>query len=88
MLPELVPADMVRLQTPADWKKVTTPPDPESSGAELTGSHDSQAIVSAHTQDAGMSQEEAKIAFLRYVYKWQTFGSAFFEVKVSLETSA
>jgi myosin-7 len=39
-------------------------------------------ISSYYSRDAGKKPEEAKIAFLKLVYKWPTFGSAFFEVKV------
>ncbi|KAA0203333.1 hypothetical protein HAZT_HAZT001174 [Hyalella azteca] len=38
-------------------------------------------IQQHYTQDAGMSPEDAKIAFLKLIYQWPTFGSAFFEVK-------
>ena len=38
-------------------------------------------VVKAYNQDSGMSPEEAKIAFLKVIYRWPTFGSAFFEVK-------
>ena len=38
-------------------------------------------LVKAYNQDSGMSPEEAKIAFLKVIYRWPTFGSAFFEVK-------
>ena len=43
-------------------------------------------IVKAYNQDSGMSPEEAKIAFLKVIYRWPTFGSAFFEVKQTTET--
>jgi myosin-7 len=38
-------------------------------------------IAKCFNQDTGMSPEEAKIAFLKVIYRWPTFGSAFFEVK-------
>lgn len=44
-----------------------------------------RAIVAAYNQDAGTSQEDAKIMFLKIIYKWPTFGSAFFEVKQTTE---
>lgn len=37
-------------------------------------------IVKAYNQDSGMSPDEAKVAFLKVIYRWPTYGSAFFEV--------
>ncbi|XP_050670473.1 myosin-VIIa [Leptidea sinapis] len=64
MIRELVPADLIKLQSSADWKR---------------------AIVAAYNQDAGMTPEDAKITFLKVIYRWPTFGSAFFEVKQTTE---
>ncbi|XP_072048305.1 unconventional myosin-VIIa-like [Amphiura filiformis] len=42
-------------------------------------------IVAAYNKHAGKSRDEAKIAFLEVMYRWPTFGSAFFEVKQTSE---
>ncbi|GBP20574.1 Myosin-VIIa [Eumeta japonica] len=64
MLRELIPADLIKLQSSTDWKR---------------------AIVAAYNQDAGVTPEDAKITFLKVIYRWPTFGSAFFEVKQTTE---
>ncbi|XP_054605643.2 unconventional myosin-VIIb [Nothobranchius furzeri] len=42
-------------------------------------------IVAAYNKQAGLTVEEAKISFLKAVYRWPTFGCAFFEVKQTSE---
>ena len=43
-------------------------------------------IVRAYNKDSGMSPDEAKIAFLKVIYRWPTYGSAFFEVNQESDT--
>ncbi|XP_058981142.1 myosin-VIIa [Musca domestica] len=64
MLRELIPSDLMKMQSTSEWKR---------------------AIVASYNQDSGMSSEDAKVAFLKIVYRWPTFGSAFFEVKQTTE---
>ncbi|KAI4797623.1 hypothetical protein KUCAC02_024959 [Chaenocephalus aceratus] len=40
-----------------------------------------RSIMSLFNKHSGKSQEEAKLSFLKIIFKWTTFGSAFFEVK-------
>ncbi|KAI8498968.1 Unconventional myosin-VIIa [Branchiostoma belcheri] len=42
-------------------------------------------IVAAYNKHAGKSREDAKLSFLKIIYRWSTFGSAFFEVKQTTE---
>jgi len=53
---------------------------------KLMGTNDwKKTIMTAHAQDSGMNAEDAKINFLKIIYRWPTFGSAFFEVKQTTE---
>ncbi|KAM4566201.1 myosin VIIAa isoform 2-T2 [Odontesthes bonariensis] len=38
-----------------------------------------RSVVAYFNKQAGKSREEAKLMFLKIIYKWPTFGSAFFE---------
>uniref|UniRef100_A0A8C5SSM1 Myosin VIIB n=1 Tax=Laticauda laticaudata TaxID=8630 RepID=A0A8C5SSM1_LATLA len=42
-------------------------------------------IISAVNKVGQKSVDEAKVAFLKFIYRWPTFGSAFFEVKQTSE---
>ncbi|XP_016887435.1 myosin VIIAa isoform X2 [Cynoglossus semilaevis] len=44
-----------------------------------------RSVVAYFNKHAGKSREEAKLMFLKIIYKWPTFGSAFFEVKQTTE---
>lgn len=47
-----------------------------------------QSIAAYFNKHAGMTVEEAKVAFLKVVCRWPTFGCAFFEVKVRAAVKA
>ncbi|XP_058656593.1 unconventional myosin-VIIa isoform X7 [Ammospiza caudacuta] len=38
-----------------------------------------RSVVAYYNKHAGKTREEAKLAFLKIIFKWPTFGSAFFE---------
>uniref|UniRef100_A0A3B3VXE5 Myosin VIIAa n=2 Tax=Poecilia latipinna TaxID=48699 RepID=A0A3B3VXE5_9TELE len=44
-----------------------------------------RSIIAYFNKQPGKSREEAKLMFLKIIYKWPTFGSAFFEVKQTTE---
>ncbi|KAJ4935315.1 hypothetical protein JOQ06_016851 [Pogonophryne albipinna] len=44
-----------------------------------------RSVVAYFNKQAGKSREEAKLMFLKTIFKWPTFGSAFFEVKQTTE---
>ncbi|XP_071990043.1 unconventional myosin-VIIa isoform X2 [Engystomops pustulosus] len=44
-----------------------------------------RSIIAYFNKHAGKTREEAKVAFLKIIFKWPTFGSAFFEVKQTTE---
>ncbi|XP_070213118.1 myosin-VIIa-like [Littorina saxatilis] len=63
-LKQLIPTDLVKAQSPDDWKR---------------------AIIAVFNRDGGKSRDDAKVDFLKIIFKWPTFGSAFFEVKQTTE---
>ncbi|XP_077987827.1 myosin-VIIa-like [Glandiceps talaboti] len=46
-----------------------------------------RAIIAVYNKHSGKTRDEAKIAFLKIIYRWPTFGSAFFEVRQTTEPS-
>ena len=44
-------------------------------------------IVAEFNKNAGKAKEDAKLAFLKLIQKWPTFGSAFFDVKQTANES-
>ncbi|XP_028818750.1 myosin VIIAa isoform X1 [Denticeps clupeoides] len=44
-----------------------------------------RSVVAYFNKHAGKTREEAKLIFLKIIFKWPTFGSAFFEVKQTTE---
>ncbi|XP_044306100.1 unconventional myosin-VIIa isoform X2 [Varanus komodoensis] len=52
---------------------------PESLIRQLSPDDWKRSIVAYFNKHAGKTREEAKLAFLKIIFKWPTFGSAFFE---------
>ncbi|XP_053241397.1 unconventional myosin-VIIa isoform X1 [Podarcis raffonei] len=60
---------------------------PESLIRQLSPDDWKRSIVAYFNKHAGKTREEAKLAFLKIVFKWPTFGSAFFEVKQTTDSN-
>uniref|UniRef100_A0A3B3QZ85 Si:ch73-194h10.2 n=1 Tax=Paramormyrops kingsleyae TaxID=1676925 RepID=A0A3B3QZ85_9TELE len=54
---------------------------------ELVPCDQLKSIVASYNKQVGMTVEDAKVAFLKIICRWQTFGCAFFEVKQTSEPS-
>jgi myosin-7 len=52
---------------------------------EQTADEWKKGIVMAYNKHSAKTKQEAKVAFLKIIARWQTFGSAFFEVKQTTE---
>uniref|UniRef100_A0A1I8GD03 Myosin VIIa n=1 Tax=Macrostomum lignano TaxID=282301 RepID=A0A1I8GD03_9PLAT len=52
---------------------------------QLSAEEWKRRIVAQYNNSIGMSSDEAKVTFTKLIYKWPTFGSAFFEVKQTTE---
>ncbi|KAL0966745.1 hypothetical protein UPYG_G00299630 [Umbra pygmaea] len=66
---------MLKELVPADGLKTMSPEDWKKN------------IISSYNKQAGITLDEAKVAFLKNIYHWPTFGCAFFEVKQTSEPS-
>ncbi|XP_074506568.1 unconventional myosin-VIIb-like isoform X1 [Sebastes fasciatus] len=66
---------MLRELVPADQLKIMSPEDWK------------KHIISAYNKQSGLTVQEAKVAFLRGISSWPTFGCAFFEAKQTCESS-
>lgn len=88
MLRELIPGDLIKIQSANDWKRSIIASYNQDAGKHFLREETSikkKKTSSLFLSVSGMSPEDAKITFLKIVYRWPTFGSAFFEVKQSTE---
>ncbi|XP_058157161.1 LOW QUALITY PROTEIN: unconventional myosin-VIIb [Dasypus novemcinctus] len=60
---------------------------PRTSRASMSAEDWRKSVLLAYDQHAAKTAAEAKVAFLKWICRWPTFGSAFFEVKQTSEPS-
>ncbi|KAL0994634.1 hypothetical protein UPYG_G00125160 [Umbra pygmaea] len=54
---------------------------PQDQIRQLSPEEWKRSIVTMFNKQSGKTRQEAKLSFLKVIFKWPTFGSAFFEVK-------
>lgn len=59
----------------------------KTSKEEIFNEEISNYAINFFSRKSGTSEAESKLQYLQHIYQWPTFGSAFFEVKQSTESS-
>jgi len=87
MLRELIPGDLFKVQNTAEWKRLIVATYNQDTGLTIGLIYFPCNYLRffLFLLSLGMSAEDAKITFLKIIYRWPTFGSAFFEVKQTTE---